>query len=147
MEIVNRKARFEYNVIEEFIAGIVLCGSEVKSIRKGHCNISDSYCIINKNECLMKNSNIAKYESDKFSNHEELRDRKLLLNKKEIKKLREAVQTPGYTIVPLKVFSNEHHLIKVKIGLCKGKKEYDKRNDIKDRENKIELNRIIKNYG
>ena len=146
MEIVNRKARFEYNVIEEYIAGIVLYGSEVKSIRKSNCNISDSYCIINKNECFMKNSYIAKYESDKFSNHEELRDRKLLLTKRELKKLREAVQIPGYTIIPLKIFSNSHHLIKVKIGLCKGKKEYDKRNDIKDRENKIELNRFMKNY-
>lgn len=146
MEILNRKARHEYDVIETYNAGIVLMGSEVKSIKTGKCNISDSYCYVSlKNEIWLKNSHISKYDSDKFTNHDEKRERKLLLTKKEIRKLREKTLLPGYTIVPLKVYINKG-LIKVLIGLCKGKHDYDKRNDIKDRDNKRELNRIMKSY-
>lgn len=146
MEIINRKARHEYIIIEDFIAGIVLKGSEVKSIKSGKCNISDSYCYISNNEIWMKNCHISKYNSDIFNNHEELSDRKLLLTKKEIQKLNEKSTIPGFTIIPLKIFINKTGLIKVSIGLCKGKKEYDKRESIKERENKIELDRLMKNF-
>lgn len=146
MEIVNRKARHEYNILENYIAGIVLQGSEVKSIKAGKANISDAYCYIStKNEIWIKNSHVSKYESDKFTNHEEKRDRKLLLNKKEIRRLKADIQNPGYTIIPLKIFIMKGK-IKVEIGLCKGKKDYDKRETIKERDSKKELNRIMKNY-
>ena len=146
MEIVNRKARHEYDVIETYEAGIVLIGSEVKSIKAGNANIGDAYCYVSsKNEMWMKNSHVSKYDSDKFTNHEEKRERKLLLKKKEIIKIGQKVQNPGYTIIPLKIYV-VRGIIKVLIGICKGKKDYDKRNDIKDRDNKRELERIMKNY-
>lgn len=145
MEIVNRKARHDYEVITTYTAGIVLQGSEVKSIKGGKANIGDAYCVITNGEVWMKNSHVAKYDSDKFTNHEERRDRKLLLTKKEIRKIRESTLSPGFTIIPLKIFI-KRGLIKTEIGVCKGKKMYDKRNDIKDRDNKRELDRIKKSY-
>lgn len=141
MKIVNRKAKFEYEILDTYVAGIVLQGSEVKSIRNGRCNISDSFCIVDNNEVILKNCHISKYDSDKFTNHEELRDRKLLLTKKEILKLKEKSQIAGITIIPLKLFL-QHNLIKVEIGLCKGKKLYDKRESIKERDIERELSRI-----
>ena len=141
MEIINRKARYEYNIIEDFVAGIVLQGSEVKSIKSGKCNISDAYCYINNGEIFLKNAHISKYDSDKFTNHDELQDRKLLLKKKEINKLAKEILIPGITIVPLKMFTNKTGLIKIVIGLCKGKKEYDKRESIKERDIQRELER------
>ena len=147
MEIVNRKARHEYNVIEDFVAGLVLQGSEVKSIRGGKCNISDAYCYISsKGEVWMKNSHVAKYDSDRFTNHDELRERKLLLTKNEIRELSSEIQNPGFTLIPLKIFVDEHGLLKLVLGLCKGKKEYDKRETIKERDSKKEIDRIMKNY-
>jgi len=147
MEIVNRKARHEYIVIEDFVAGLVLQGSEVKSIRAGKCNISDAYCYISsKGEVWLKNSHIAKYDSDRFTNHDELRERKLLLTKKEIRKLTNEVKNPGITLIPLKIFVDDHGLLKLVFGLCKGKKEYDKRESIKERDSKRELDRIKKNF-
>jgi len=145
MEIVNRKARHEYNILENYTAGIVLQGSEVKSIKAGKANIGDAYCVITNGEIWLKNSHVSKYDSDKFTNHEEKRDRKLLLNKKEIRRLASDVQNPGYTIIPLKMFIMKGK-IKVEIGLCKGKKDYDKRESIKDRDSKRELDRIKKNF-
>lgn len=146
MKIENRKARHEYNVIQTYICGIVLQGSEVKSLRHGKANISDAYCYVSKGEVWMKGSHISKFESDKFTNHEEKRDRKLLLNRSEIRQINQELQVQGITLVPLKMFINEHNLIKVEIGICKGKKLYDKRNDIKEKENKRELDRITKNF-
>lgn len=145
MEIVNRKARHEYNILENYTAGIVLQGSEVKSIKAGKANIGDAYCVITNGEVWLKNSHVSKYDSDKFTNHEEKRDRKLLLNKKEIHRLTSDVQNPGYTIIPLKMFIIKGK-IKVEIGLCKGKKDYDKRESIKERDSKRELDRIKKNF-
>lgn len=145
MEIVNRKARHEYNILENYTAGIVLQGSEVKSIKAGKANIGDAYCVITNGEVWLKNSHVSKYDSDKFTNHEEKRDRKLLLNKKEIRRLTSDVQNPGYTIIPLKMFIMKGK-IKVEIGLCKGKKDYDKRESIKERDSKRELDRIKKNF-
>jgi len=146
MKINNRKAKFNYDITDEYIAGIVLLGSEIKSLRQGKCNISDAYCIIHNQEAWLKNSHISKYDSDKFTNHDELRDRKLLLTKKEIRKINEEVQTPGITIAPLSIFINNNGFAKVKIGIARGKKNYDKRNDIKDRDNARELDKIIKFY-
>lgn len=146
MKVINKKAKFEYEILQTYICGIVLFGSEVKAFRQGKCNIADSYCYIHKNEVLMKNSYIGKYDSDIFTSHEERRERKLLLNKYEIRKIKQKLQVQGITLIPLKMFINDRGLIKVEIGVCKGKKLYDKRNDIKDRENKIELNRINKSY-
>ena len=145
MEIVNRKARHEYNILENYTAGIVLQGSEVKSIKAGKANINDAYCVITNDEVWLKNSHVSKYNSDRFTNHEEKRDRKLLLNKKEIRRLASDVQNPGYTIIPLKMFIMKGK-IKVEIGLCKGKKDYDKRESIKERDSKRELDRIKKNF-
>jgi len=145
MEIVNRKARHEYNILENYTAGIVLQGSEVKSIKAGKANIGDAYCVITNGEVWLKNSHVSKYDSDKFTNHEEKRDRKLLLNKKEIRKLTSDVQNQGYTIIPLKMFIMKGK-IKIEIGLCKGKKDYDKRESIKERDSKRELDRIKKNF-
>lgn len=145
MEIVNRKARHEYNILENYTAGLVLQGSEVKSIKAGKANIGDAYCVITNGEVWMKNSHVSKYDSDKFTNHEEKRDRKLLLNKKEIRRLASDIQNPGYTIIPLKMFIIKGK-IKLEIGLCKGKKDYDKRESIKERDTKRELDRIKKSY-
>ena len=146
MEILNRKARHDYDILETYNAGIVLCGSEVKSIKEGKANIGDAYCYVSlKNEIWLKNSHVSKYDSDKFTNHEEKRERKLLLNKKEILKIQQKTMSPGYTIIPLKIYVYRG-LIKVQIGICKGKHNYDKRNDIKDRDNKRELDRIMKSH-
>lgn len=146
MEINNRKARHEYLVIEDLIVGIKLQGSEVKSIRAGKCNISDAYCYINNGEMFLKNCHISKYNSDIFTNHDEMSERKLLLKKSEIKKWNEKLKIPGITIIPLRIFINNKGLIKVLIGLCKGKKEYDKREDIKKRDAEQEINRYMKNF-
>ena len=148
MKIENRKAHHEYSILQTFVCGIVLQGSEVKSLRAGKGNISDAYCCVSKGEIWMKNSHISKFESDRFTNHEEKRERKLLLNKREIRKIEQELQVQGITLIPLKIFSNEHNLLKLEIGICKGKKLYDKRNDIKDRDNKRELDRIknLTNY-
>lgn len=146
MEITNRKARYNYDVLDTYTAGIVLVGSEVKSIKNGNANIGDAYCYVSmENELMLKNAHVSKYDSDIFTNHDELRERKLLLKKKEILKLKEQASIPGYTIIPLKLYV-DHGLIKVLVGLCKGKHDYDKRNDIKDRDNKRELDRIMKNF-
>ena len=146
MEIINRKARHDYDIIETYNTGLVLMGSEVKSIKSGKANIGDAYCYVSiNNEVWMKNSHISKYDSDKFTNHEEKRERKLLLNKKEIRKIKEQISEKGFTIIPLKMYI-ERGKIKLQIGVCKGKHNYDKRNDIKDRDNKRELDRIMKSY-
>ena len=146
MKIENRKAHHEYSILQTFVCGIVLQGSEVKSLRAGKGNISDAYCYISKGEMWMKNSHISKFNSDRFTNHEEKRERKLLLNKREIRKIEQELKVQGITLIPLKIFSNEHNLLKLEIGICKGKKLYDKRNDIKDRDNERELDRIKKYY-
>ena len=146
MKIENRKAHHEYSILQTFVCGIVLQGSEVKSLRAGKGNISDAYCYISKGEMWMKNSHISRFKSDRYTNHEEKRERKLLLNKREIRKIEQELKVQGITLIPLKIFSNEHNLLKLEIGICKGKKLYDKRNDIKDRDNKRELDRIKKSY-
>ena len=143
MEIVNRRAKFDYQIEEEYEAGIVLTGTEIKSVREGHCNIKDSYGIIRNGEVFLLNMYIEHYKEGNLFNHSETRTRKLLLHKKEIKKLGEAIQLQGLTLVPLKLYFKENHL-KVLLGLCRGKKNYDKREVIKNRELQREAQKNMK---
>jgi len=133
MEIKNRKARFNYFIEKTYEAGIVLSGTEIKSIRKGSANFNDAYISINNGEAFIKNMYIAKYEEGNRFNHDERRDRKLLLHKNEIKKLQSEVETAGYTIVPLRLYFNGNYA-KIEVALAKGKKLYDKRETIKKRD-------------
>lgn len=145
MEILNRKARFNYFIIEEIECGIELFGSEVKSIRNGNCNIKDSYGVIRNSEVYLINMFIKNYKEASIFNKEETRKRKLLLHKKEIIKLKEKIEKEGYTLVPLKVYFNKNK-VKVLLGLCKGKKAYDKREVLKEKEIKRKIEREIKSY-
>ena len=145
MEILNRKARFNYIKIEEIECGIELFGSEVKSIRNGDCNIKDSYGVIRNNEVYLINMFIKNYKEASIFNKEETRKRKLLLHKKEIIKLKEKIEKEGYTLIPLKVYFNRIK-VKVLLGLCKGKKTYDKREVLKEKEIKRKIEREIKSY-
>ncbi len=143
MEIINRKARFDYEIEDEYEAGIVLKGTEIKSIRNGKANIKDSYAIIRNSELYLLNSNVSIYEEGNRFNHEETRTRKLLMHKKEILKLRDKIEKEGYTLIPLKMYFKGSKL-KVLIGLAKGKKNYDKREAIKKRDTEREMQKIIK---
>jgi len=133
MEIKNKKAYFDYFVEREIEAGIVLTGTEIKSIRKGSANLKDCYCRIKDNEVFLLNMFIAKYDEGNRFNHEERRTRKLLLHKKEIKKIKDEIMLDGYSLIPLKMYFVKDK-IKVLIGVCKGKKLYDKRETIKERD-------------
>ena len=133
MEIKNRKANFEYFIEERYEAGIELKGTEIKSLRKGSCDIKDSFIIIKNQEAFLLNTYIAKYEKGNIFNHEERRTRKLLLHKKEIKKLLEASSKDGYSLIPLSIYLKKGKA-KVEVGVCKGKKLYDKRETIKKRD-------------
>jgi SsrA-binding protein len=141
ISIKNKKALFKYEVIESYIAGICLIGTEVKSIREGKISFSDSYCFFDGKELILKNFHISEYENGTFDKHEPLRDRKLLLTKKELRKLKEKVKDVGLTIVPIKIFINEKNLVKFDIALVKGKKQFDKKQSIYDREEKIRIKR------
>ena len=133
MEIINKKARFDYFIEDEIEAGIALVGTEIKSVRKGSVDLKDSFIHIKNNEVFLINTYIAHYlEANQF-NHDERRSRKLLLHKKEIKKLQDKIKIEGYTLVPLKMYFVKNH-VKVLIGVCKGKKLYDKRESIKERD-------------
>ena len=141
MEILNRKAKYNYQIFETVEAGIVLTGTEIKSLRLGKANIKDSYARIKNNEVFLINMHISSYENGNIFNHDETRERKLLLHKKEILKFRDKIKLEGYTLVPLKVYLKNGRAkvliglrAKVLIGLAKGKKNYDKREDIKKRD-------------
>ncbi len=146
MEFVNKSARFNYFVIDEYEAGIVLTGTEIKSVRNGSCNIKDSYGIIRKGEVYLLNMFIGQYKEGNLFNHNETRDRKLLLHKKEIKKISKDIDVQGLTIVPLKVYFKDSKL-KVLIGVCRGKKTFDKRETIKERDIKRDVERNLKRYS
>ena len=133
MEILNRKAKYNYQIFETVEAGIVLTGTEIKSLRVGKANTKDSYARIKNNEVFLINMHISSYENGNIFNHDETRERKLLLHKKEILKFRDKIKLEGYTLVPLKVYLKNGRA-KVLIGLAKGKKNYDKREDIKKRD-------------
>ena len=145
MEIVNRKAKFDYFVEEEYEAGISLTGTEIKSIRNGKCNLKDCYGIVRNGEVFLLNMYIAPYKEGNLFNHQETRSRKLLLHKKEIKKIETAVNTQGYTLIPLKGYFKDNKF-KILLGLCRGKKNYDKRESIKERDIKRDVMKNIKNY-
>ena len=144
INIKNRRASFDYEITDTFTAGMVLTGTEIKSIRAGKASLSDTYCLIENGEVWVKGMHIAEYFYGSYNNHATRRDRKLLLNKKEIAKLIKASQDPGYTIIPLRVFINERGFAKLVIGVARGKKQYDKRQSIKDREDKRQLDRLMK---
>ena len=143
MEILNRKARHDYFIEEEYECGIVLTGTEIKSIRDGKANIKDSYAIIRKNELFLLNMFISHYKEGNIFNHNETRTRKLLMHKKEILKLSDKIALQGYTLIPLKVYFKSNKA-KVLLGLCKGKKNYDKRESIKERDIKRQLDKDTK---
>lgn len=137
IEVKNKKAYFDYSILEELEAGIVLRGTEIKSIRKGSIDLKDTYVNIKNNEAYILNMYIAKYEEGNIFNHEERRTRKLLLHKKEIKKLKEQIKIEGLTIIPLKLYFKKNK-VKILIGVCKGKKLYDKRASLKEKDLKRE---------
>lgn len=145
MEIINRKAKFDYFIEEVYEAGIVLTGTEIKSIRDGNCNIKDCYGIVRNHEVYLLNMYIAPYKEGNIFNHEERRSRKLLLHKKEIKKIEDALELKGLTLIPIKLYF-KNNILKVSLGVCRGKKTYDKRDSIKERDIKRESLRNMKNY-
>ena len=147
VNIKNRKARFEFAIQEEFVAGIQLLGTEIKSIRESKASIGEAYCVVQNGEVFLRNSYVDEYENGGHFNHEVRRDRKLLLNRTEINKIHKKLKTKGWTLIPLNLFVNEKGLAKLKIGLGQGKKLHDKRESIKDRDNKRALDRLKKNFG
>jgi SsrA-binding protein len=144
MEIKNRQAFFEYYIDDKYVAGMALLGTEVKSLREGKCSFNDSYCLFNGGELWIKSLHIAEYSHGTVNNHDPIRERKLLLNRRELKKLEGKIREKGYTIIPLRIFMNEKNLIKIEIGLGKGKKLHDKRDTIKQRDTDREIKRYIK---
>lgn len=146
VSIRNKKASFEYFFVDTYTAGIVLTGTEIKSIRLGKASLVDSYCYIHNGEIWVKGMNISPYSFGSYNNHEAKRDRKLLLTKREIHKLQEATKQVGFTIVPTLVFIDAKGRAKVDIALAKGKKEYDKRQTLKEKEDRREMDRAMKHY-
>lgn len=143
-EIMNRKAKFEYQFLQEYEAGVMLVGTEVKSIKAGNANLNDAYCMFVNDELYLKSMYVAEYELGTIHNHETRRDRKLLLRKTELKKLQRRVKEKGQTIVPYKLYINERNIIKIEIALATGKKAFDKRATIKDRDAKRDMDRVKK---
>lgn len=143
INIVNRRARFDYEIIETFTAGIVLTGTEIKSLRQGKASLVDTFCYVTNGEVWVKNMYIAEYFYGSYNNHTERRERKLLLQRKEIRKLERNGKEAGFTIVPLKLFINNRGLAKMIIGIGRGKKEYDKRQSIRERDDKRSIARMM----
>jgi len=141
MELSNRKAYYEYHFEDKYIAGMVLSGTEIKSIRAGKVSFNDSYCIFDKAELYVKSLHIAEYNFGNINNHIPMQERKLLLRKRELKKLENKIKEKGYTIIPLKIFITEKGFAKIEIGLGKGKKIFDKRETIKSRETERDVKR------
>lgn len=142
--IKNKRATFEYFILDKYEAGIQLLGTEIKSIRAGKANITDGYCIFVNNELYVFNLHISEYSHGSFYNHDPVRNRKLLLNKKELKKLQNKLKDQGMTVIPLALFINDRGFAKLEIGLAQGKKIHDKRDSIKERDAKIEMGRVRK---
>lgn len=144
MEIYNRKAKYEYFILDTYEAGIALTGTEIKSIRNGKANLKDSYAIIKNGEVYILNMHISKYDEGNIFNHEETRTRKLLLHKKEILKIRDKIEQDGFTLIPIKLYFKGNHA-KLEIGIAKGKKNYDKRETIKKRDQERDIKSSLKN--
>lgn len=147
VKIKNRKARFEYEFLDTYTAGIVLAGTEIKAIREGKASIAESFCEFSNGELFVINMTVQEYSHASHFNHNPKSERKLLLNKRELKKLEKEVKNSGLTIVPLLLFTNEKGYAKLNIALARGKKEFDKRDSIKDRDNKRDLSRIKKAFN
>ena len=145
MEVLNKAASYNYFIEETYEAGIELKGTEVKSLREGSCNIKDAYCLIRNNEVIVINMYIAKYKQGNIFNHDELRNKKLLLHKKEIKKIKQKLEEKHLSLIPLKVYFTRGKA-KMKIGICKGKKIYDKRENLKQKELQRTREKILKQY-
>lgn len=146
VNIRNKKASFEYYFVDVLTAGIVLTGTEIKSIRMGKASLVDAYCYINNGEIWVKGMNVSPYFYGSYSNHESKRERKLLLNRREINRLEEASKTPGYTIIPILIFIDDKGRAKVDVALARGKKLYDKRQTMKEKEDRREMDRAVKRY-
>ncbi|AWA30082.1 SsrA-binding protein [Flavobacterium magnum] len=147
VNILNKRARFDYEIIETYTAGIVLTGTEIKSIRLGKANITESFCEFSNSELFAINTYIEEYRFGNQFNHSARSERKLLLNRRELKSLERSVQAKGLTIVPLKLHTNEKGLAKLDIGLCRGKKTYDKRESLKESDTRRDLDRIKKAFN
>lgn len=146
VNIQNKRAKHEYLIVDRLKAGIVLTGTEIKSIRAGKASLVDTFCFVLDGEMWVKNMYIAPYELGSYNNHASRRDRKLLLNRNEIRNLQNDASSPGYTIVPLRLFIDENGRAKLEIALCKGKREFDKRASLRERDDKREMDRIRKSF-
>ncbi len=143
-ELRNRQASHEFFIDARYVAGMVLLGTEVKSLRDGRASFNDSYCLLHKGEIWVKSLHIAEYSHGTVNNHEPLRDRKLLLEKREIRRIESRLKEKGYTLVPLRIFFNDNGLVKMEVGLAKGKKLHDKRDSIKQKDVEREMKRFLK---
>jgi len=146
INIRNKRATFDYEILEEYVAGVVLVGTEIKSVRLGKVALTDSYCYFSEGELWIRGVNIAEYAWGACNNHTPKRDRKLLLNRKELNKLERSLQDRGLTVVGLRLFLNERGLVKIVIGLAKGRKSYDKREYLKENDAKREMDKVMKSY-
>lgn len=146
INIKNKRAEHDYHIIDKWMAGIVLTGTEIKSIRAGKASLVDTFCFIHNGEVWVKNMYIAPYDFGSYNNHAARRDRKILLNKKEIRNLQQDSQSPGFTIVPLRLFIDDNGRAKLDVALCRGKHEYDKRATMRERDDKRELDRFLKRF-
>jgi SsrA-binding protein len=144
IQIKNKRAFFDYHILDKYVAGIALLGTEIKSIRQGKANLTDAFCTFIGGSLYVRNLHISEYSHSSFYHHDIKRDRVLLLQKKEIRKLRMKGEEKGFTIVPLRIFINERGFAKLEIALAQGKKEFDKRDSIKERDSKRELDRAMK---
>jgi SsrA-binding protein len=144
LNIQNKKARFEYHLIDKYTAGIQLTGTEIKSIRNGKASIMEAYCIFENGEVWLRNMNISAYENGSFNNHKPRGDRKLLLNRKEIDKIEKFLKDKGNTLIPVKMFLSEKGWVKLDIACAKGKKLHDKRHDLKEKDDKRSMDRAMK---
>lgn len=147
VNIKNRRATFDYAILDRYIAGIQLFGTEIKSIRESKASLADTYCQFANGELWVKQMHIAEYRFGSYANHEARRDRKLLLQKKELRKLERLTRDTGKTITPLRMFINERGLAKMEIALCQGKHTYDKRQSLREQDDKRELQRVMRNAG
>ena len=146
LNIKNKRARFEYHLLDEYSAGIQLTGTEIKSIRNGKASILEAYCVMVRDEVYIRNMHISEYENGSFYNHRPRADRKLLLNRSEIKKIERFLLVKGNTLIPLKMFLSEKGWVKLLFACAQGKKLHDKRNDMKDKDAKMELDRALKRF-
>ena len=144
INIKNKRATFDYELLDDYVAGIVLTGTEIKSIRQGKASLVDTFCFFTKGELWVKNMHVAEYFYGSYNNHTARRDRKLLLNKKELRKLERGIKDTGFTIVPVRLFINEKGLAKLVVALAKGKKQYDKRESLKEKDDRRDMDRMFK---